>query len=36
MAGFSEDDQAALYNLTQSGKTAGKQGLGIGKGPKKV
>ena len=36
VAGFSEDDQAALYNLTQSGKTAGKQGLGVGRGPKKV
>eukprot|EP00976_Prorocentrum_cordatum_P107981 1194746-Prorocentrum_minimum.AAC.8 len=26
--GFTEDDQENLYNLTQSGKTSGKQGLG--------
>ena len=36
MAGFSEEDQAALYNIAQSAKTAGKQGLGIGSRPKKA
>jgi hypothetical protein len=36
VAGFSEDDQANLYNIAQGAKTAGKQGLGIASRPKEV
>ena len=36
VAGFSEEDQAALYNIAHGTKTTGKQGLGTGSRPKKA